>query len=410
MATRKRSKRSTNGAGFNLNGKPLAAPATPTPEPPPGPSESREFAGDTGVLSTCRPNVRTVDELLDYMKVDRTEWDVERFVCNKWEVGGKPARNNSLRGNTASGFAVEPLYQVKVWLRRKTRRLVLRSMLAEMLTQFKAAAPKPARVKYPKGKGCLLEVDIFDAHFGKLCWGKESGQDYDLKIATQLYGEAVEGLLARAGGYPIREILLPLGNDLFHVDNPHNTTAAGTPQDCDGRSHKVFSEGRAAMKNTIDRLRQIAPVQVLMVPGNHDPESVFYLGEVLQGWFHRTPGVTIDNSPLLRKYHRYGVNLLGFTHGNKERHHNLPLLMATEQKAAWAATKFREFHIGHFHKLNTIHFQPVQEFNSIRVRTLSSLTPPDAWHKSMGYEGLRAAQAFVWDAADGCIGQLAFNV
>lgn len=373
------------------------------------PTESKEFSGDTAVLSTCRKNVRTVEELLDYMEVDRTEWEVEKFVCNKWEVGGKPGEGNSLKSNTESGFAVEPLYQVKVWLRRKTQTIALRKVFDEILSKFHQAAPTPARVRYPKGAGCLFEVDIFDPHFGKLCWGKETGADYDLKIATRIYGEAAEGLLQRASGFPIRKILLPIGNDHFHVDNAQSTTAKGTLQDSDGRWQKSFTDGRAAAMWLIQRVRKIAPVHVIMVPGNHDPQRLFYLGEVLQAWFRNTPGVEIDNRPAARKYYRHGQNLIGFTHGNEEKHRDLPLLMATEASADWAASKFREFHVGHFHHQKTTSFLPVQEFNTILVRILSSLTPPDAWHKLKGYEGLRAAHGFLWDPALGCIGQVSYT-
>jgi hypothetical protein len=41
--------------------------------------------------------------------------------------------------------------------------------------------------------------------------------------------------------------------------------------------------------------------------------------------------------------------------------------------------------------------------NTIRVRTLSSLTPPDAWHKKMGYEGLKSANGFLWDEHEGLV-------
>jgi hypothetical protein len=34
----------------------------------------------------------------------------------------------------------------------------------------------------------LLNLYVLtDAHFGKLAWGEETGSDYDLKIAEQMY-------------------------------------------------------------------------------------------------------------------------------------------------------------------------------------------------------------------------------
>ena len=366
----------------------------PTAEP----QETREFAGNSGVIATRRYNIRTLDELLAYMEVDLEEWEVERHVINKWEVGAK---------DDADKIQVTPLYQVKAWLRRKKPQHEAEA-LRGLLTEFRKSAPKSKPLKYRRGEH-LLEVDIFDPHFGKLCWAPETGQNYDLKLAAIGYEQAVDGLLARAKGFDIDRILFPLGNDFFHTDSSSPTTSAGTPQDVDGRWQKSWLAGRVAARNAILRLREVAPVDVVMVPGNHDHDRVFYLGDALEGWLSKTPGVTINNLPSLRKYFRYGGNLIGLTHGHAEKHANLPLIMATESAAAWAATKFREFHLGHWHSLKTIHFQPVTEFNGIRVRILSSLTPPDAWHKKMGYEGLRSANAFVWHKSEGCVAQFSFN-
>ena len=68
----------------------------------------------------------------------------------------------------------------------------------------------------------------------------------------------------------------------------------------------------------IDRLRPIAPVQVVMVTGNHDTQRLYYLGDVLEAWFRNTKDVAVDNSPRQRKYFRYHGNLIGFTHGHNE--------------------------------------------------------------------------------------------
>jgi len=363
------------------------------------PTEIRDFDGDKAVLSTRRKNVRTLDELLAYMEVDLELWDVERYVINKWEVGAK---------DDNSKVQVTPLYQVKAWLKRKTPSRI-KIAITELLAEFKTHSPVRKKVRYPKTAGNLLEVDIFDPHFGKLCWSDEVRKNYDLKIAAAEYGAAVTGLLHRTKGFDISRIVYPVGNDFFHADNINNTTTAGTTQDVDGRWQKSFVNGRKAVIAAILELREIAPVDILMIPGNHDTERVFYLGEVLAGWMSRTPGVTVNNKPTFRKYYHFGKNLIGYTHGNCEKPANLPLIMATEEPVAWSHTKFREFHTGHIHHKRTMNFFTAQEFNSIRVRSLSSLTPADAWHHKMGYEGLRSASAFVWNETEGCIGEFSHN-
>ncbi len=278
-----------------------------------------------------------------------------------------------------------------------------------MLEEFARQAPKQKRLSAPVRNGHLLEVSIFDLHLGKLAWKPESGADYDLKISQTGFCEALETLIERSKGFPIERVVFPIGNDYFNVDGMANETTAGTPQREDGRWQKSFVLGRKLMVNAINRLREIAPVDVVMVPGNHDVERVFYLGDSLSGWFSQTDDVTVDNSPMARKYYQYGKNLIGFTHGKEEKHVNLPLIMATEEPEKWASTVWREFHIGHYHHKKDIHFQPVNEHQGIRIRQIPSLCPADDWHRLKGYGSLRAAEVYVWGRNDGCVGSFSFS-
>ena len=79
--------------------------------------------------------------------------------------------------------------------------------------------------------------------------------------------------------------------------------------------------------------------------------------------------------------------------------------MANEQKQNWALSSVKEWHIGHYHHLE------VNEYNGVRVRTLSSLVPADQWHASKGYIGaLRSAQAFLYDEKQGLIAIFYHNI
>lgn len=139
-----------------------------------------------------------------------------------------------------------------------------------------------------------------------------------------------------------------------------------------------------------------------MVPGNHDFEKNFYLGDSLEGWFHNNPNVNIDNSPNPRKYYHYHNNLIGFTHGDSEKPANLPLIMAQENPTLWGSTKFREFHLGHYHHKKEIKYQSTAEYNGIRLRYMSSLSGNDAWHHKKGYVGsVQASEAYLWSQDKG---------
>ena len=104
------------------------------------------------------------------------------------------------------------------------------------------------------------------------------------------------------------------------------------------------------MQHAIIYLSNIAPVDVIIVQGNHDYERMFYVGDLLYARFADNPNVTIDNGLNERKYYQYGTNMILHFHGDKVKSDKIPLLMATEQPVMWSETTFREAHLGHFHK------------------------------------------------------------
>lgn len=368
------------------------------------PAEQREFDGDKGTISTCRKNVRTLDELLAYMQVDLTVWEVERHVINKWEVGAKPGDGNSLKPNTDSGMAVEPLYQVKAWLKRK-QPTVLETSLERLIARLEKAAPYPKRQTFfitPTGQNprrFMLEISLFDAHFGLLAWGKETGEDYDLKIAEQRYLAAVSDLLIKTKGCRPERIVFPLGNDFFHVNNPEGLTPnAHNVLDVDGRLAKVLECGEIAVIRAIESCLQVAAVHVPWIPGNHDPETSFYLSRIIKAYFRNNPRVKVDSSPAPRKYVHYGQNLIGYTHGNEERHADLPNIMAGENRELWGKVQFCEWHVGHRHKKAETRYSAGDTYGGVTVTTLPSLAGTDAWHYKKGYvNGRRIAEARLYD-------------
>ncbi len=359
---------------------------------PPAPTKqgALSVSGDKAEVSQLTgERVRTLADLVRVCQIDTTEWLVDRWVANKWDMAG------------------DAQYQVKAWLSRNTAGV--RESLAAIGLMEDAARRMPAwpvkRLALPKS-GYALEVSIPDLHIGKLAWAEETGEaDYDGAIAVRLYREAVETLIARTKAFTFDRIILPIGNDFFHSDTKAGTTTKGTPLDNDSRWHKSFERGRKLLVEVVDRLRKIAPVEVVVVSGNHDTMSAYSVGAVLQAWYRQTPDVTVQNAPTQRKYVTWGRVFLGFTHGDKVKREKLPLLMATERPVEFGAARFREAHTGHTHETKT------QEFHGVRVRVSPALCPADAWHSELGYTGQqRSAEAFVWHKQDGLVAQAFYTV
>lgn len=354
------------------------------------------------IQSPKSTRIQTLDDLIFECDIDTDVWEVERYIVNKWEVGSQ------IDGQ----IVVEPLFQIKAWLKKNKEVFQLKNLRHEIVKEVKEFSPNYDPINYKKiDKGQLLEINIFDLHFGKLCWGLETGDNYDTKIARKRYLEAITDIISKSKCYDIKRIVFPIGNDFFNSDNLNNQTTAGTPQDEDVRWQKTFKEGRKLLIDGIDLLTKIAPVDVIIVQGNHDWERSFYVGDVLECWYDKNDNVSVNNDPTPRKYYKFGKCLIGYTHGNNEKIADLPLIVASEKPDLWAQTKYREIHIGHLHHKREIKFMSTQEVKGIVLRYMRSLSGTDAWHNLKGYKGaVQACEAFIWDENEGMICQFSHNI
>ena len=252
----------------------------------------------------------------------------------------------------------------------------------------------------------LLELPIMDFHLGKLSWSGETGkEDYDLKIAEKLWRKTVDDLIFKSLAFGnVEKIIFPVGQDFFHFDTPRTTTTAGTQMDSDTRWEKMFVKGIELLVWVIERLRKIAPVEVLWIPGNHDQMLSYAATVGLSQRYSSIESVTVDLSATPRKYRLFGKNLIGYSHGEKEGK-RLEGLMQVEAPELWGKSIFREFHMGH------LHTELTKTNNGIIFRRISAITATDSWHVENGFIGsVRQAQAFIWDKELGLQAILNSNV
>jgi hypothetical protein len=358
-------------------------------------------------------HIKTLDELLKACKVNLAEYYVSNYVVNKWDV---TAFKNDVP-KTIENF------QVKARLEKLTQNIEIKNVtevFKELIKEYKP--PIISSNNFIKSKNItpsennMLEISIQDLHIGKLSWEGETGENYDAKIASERYISAINMLLKRAEGFEYSEIVFLVGSDFFNSDNLNNTTTHGTPQDEDLRWQKTFKTGVNLVVDGINILRKMnVPINVIVIPGNHDFERSYYMGSFLEAWFNNDLQVKIDNSASPRKYYVFGKVLLGFTHGSEEKMDSLPLLMASDKdsKQYWSATNFHEWHLGHFHHRKDIKYtvlsksMPVKEDLGVTVKYLSSLTGTEEWHHKKGYIGcMKGADGFIWNDNLGLIAHL----
>jgi hypothetical protein len=371
----------------------------------------------------------SLQEAIKFFKIDTKIWEVERWICNSYPVSARKREQDLTWEKNADGqqimqgyskrhdeWTTRVNYQIKIWLKKAVEReaaLSFEDFYKDLLSKHKPFQHKPVVYKKKKENN-LLEISVYDAHIGKLCWSEENrGEDYDIKIASKRFNEAIQGSIQRVSGSDFEKILFVVGNDFFNSDTITNTTTAGTIQDEDTRWKKTFNLGFKLLVGAIDYMRQHAPVDVVVIPGNHDETRSFFVGHSLASWYKNDKCVNIDNSAPTRKYYRYGKNLLGLTHGNEEKEDRLPQLMAHEAKKDWAETEFHEWHLGHLHKKHANKYKvPIYDEDlGVVIRRLSSIAGTDKWHFTKSYVGTqRAAEAFLWNIDGGLYAHFNINV
>jgi hypothetical protein len=147
-----------------------------------------------------------------------------------------------------------------------------------IIADVKTHAPNYKPYKYIQDKeSYLLVIDPADIHLNKLCSAFETTEACNHDIIYNRVLEGVKGIIGYCRGFKIDQILFVAGNDILHVDNPKNTTTAGTPQDVSLMWYDAFVLARKLLTECIELLLPIAPVHFQYNPSNHDFTNGFFL-------------------------------------------------------------------------------------------------------------------------------------
>lgn len=279
----------------------------------------------------------------------------------------------------------------------------------ELLIELGKRSPRVSKIKHTavrdKNKN-MLEISIPDLHLGSII--EPNIWNYDIASSTFMW--AIEELLAMASQYETEEILFPCGSDFLHTDTQNGTTTRGTYLQDSGDFQYSFKRGVDLLIEAIDRLKEVAPVSVLCVPGNHDFNNMIHMGQVIEAYYRNDSNVTVDADRRPYKFKRYGNSMIGYEHGCEKsgpRMTTLPALMANENPQDWAETKYREWHLGDRHRQGAVSFAD----QGVVIEYLPSLTASNEWMTKKGYNHQRrAALAFVWDKIRGPVARLQVNI
>lgn len=260
------------------------------------------------------------------------------------------------------------------------------------LEEIRKQKPKlPKAKKSVSGDPCAAHIGIYDLHVGKLA------PVYSLDEIHGRNEEAIQHFLNLLDGRNIEKIIFPVGNDALHVSNDNPAiTSKGTPQQISAFGTDMMLMAKRIMIESVLMCSEVAPVEVIIVPGNHARLGDFAVGLMVEAYFE---GAESDRVKVLfdknthRVYSRYGITLNGWTHGDKGGPTKLKDLMfrMVEESGQWDGTKFHQMNLGHFHQ------RKVETEGTFTLMYWPSLSEADHWHLSKGFMSVPASMMQIID-------------
>lgn len=263
---------------------------------------------------------------------------------------------------------------------------------AEMMREFveglaEAAKGAAQRVDLdPRAKfqeNWLSAYIVGDAHFGMYSWHRETGADFDIKIAERDLKASFQYLIDDAP-YSKIGLLVNVGDFLHANDKKGITPGHGHILDVDGRYPNVCKVAAQTLRFAVDQmLKKHEIVRIINAPGNHDPDGAPWLSICLAMFYENEPRVQVDESVTQAYYVRFGKNLIMVTHGDKGKPADYIPTMATDRPIDWGQTEHRYCWLGHYHHTEQ------KEHRGGYTEIFPTLAAPDAHASNNFYRSQR---------------------
>jgi hypothetical protein len=266
------------------------------------------------------------------------------------------------------------------------RKALIEESYKALIADMPALAPRKAGRSYRKD--VLVGYPIGDPHVGMRAWAAECGADWDLAIAEQTHRIVIDDLVSRST--PSEQALIVNLGDLLHYDSMMPVTSrSGNMLDADGRYNKMIRVATEVMVQLVESaLTKHRLVHVMNAIGNHDETGAQWMALLLEQRYRREKRVTVDTTPSVFGYYRFGSNLIGVHHGHTvKKLDQLPGIMATDRAPDWGECTHRMWWTGH------VHHEAVREFPGCMVETFGTLATADAYATAGGWRSRQNAYA-----------------
>lgn len=324
------------------------------------PQTDLEFENGLTVEEAVEQNIQTMKRDT-YKKTEQAKWKLQQDAANKWF---------NFHHNVLKPFEnhIEEFTSVR----------------------------EPIKYIVPKGKKRAYTVvdGMTDLHFLKFAMTDDGKITYNREIARKKLFDSQKQLLAEIAQYGIPEKFVMIsGSDNIHIDNPMQTTTMGTnmANSTDGAWHCEIGTYIDMQLDYIDMYASIAPVEVVIVPGNHSKNTDFLIGAFLKKYYEKVNKkvAVIQSLTSERTFIPYGDKYcLVFQHGDnvspRKMDNEMHKVILSEARQ-WGIKNIDTIF---YHFSGHLHHEDVKDLggNVIRI-ILPAVCPPDKWHTQSQYVG-----------------------
>lgn len=334
------------------------------------------------LISIKEDELKNPISLLKAHGFDIREWELVSARNNIWNVYSK---QDGIQELYSSKIVVKPREQTIDYDR-------INEWFDKLDRKYSLPVIKTSN-EYLKGNKCLL-IDIADLHLNLQATMFSTGNEYNCEIAEKLFFYVISDILSRVEKYQFNKIIFCIGGDMLNGDNLSGSTTKGTPRDSDLLYFDAIEKLYEMTIKAIDILKQKAPVDVIYISANHDELSGYKLAKFIDAWFRNHENVTVDYSPLPRKYVKFGRTLFAFAHDGNIK--TLPRLIADEARKYWSDIDTTEVFLQHLHTEQVL----TEEYN-MRIQRLPTISAKSNWSVNKGFGSKRQCKTFIFDIEDG---------
>lgn len=327
--------------------------------------------------------IMSAEQETDPVLAARRGWAPEHQMVHPVAPGYAVKGTSTLYGDDGSVRA----QWVKTTADQQAQQEAIETALAALVADLPRVAPRKASGVW--STDLLTAYPIGDPHIGMYSWAAETGEDWDLELARKVHCSAMDALVQAA---PATEqaIIVNLGDALHYDSMEAKTPRSGHMLDADGRYAKVIDVAVMTIRQCIESaLAKHKFVHVVNVRGNHDETGAMWLARLLAIAYEREPRVTVDVTPSVFNYYRWGKVLIGMHHGHSCKPDKLPGVMAADRASDWGECSWRYWWQGH------IHHESKKEYPGVSVESFNTLAAKDAYANDGGWRSGRTMQAIV---------------